>query len=56
MNSQLHSQLNEDYRVDYQVNLHPPQDVSPRLSPAIEEYIRNTLETASSILGVVHPL
>ncbi|KAJ3869013.1 PLC-like phosphodiesterase [Lentinula novae-zelandiae] len=52
MNSQLHSQLNEHYRVDYQVNLHPPQDVSPRLSPAIEEYIQNTLETANELLSI----
>ncbi|KAJ4494862.1 PLC-like phosphodiesterase [Lentinula edodes] len=52
MDSQLHSQLNEHYRVDYQVNLHPPQDVSPRLSPAIEEYIQNTLETANELLSI----
>lgn len=45
---QLLSQLNELYRVDYMQNVHPENYESIRLSPAIEEYIQNTVDMASS--------
>ncbi|KAE9384987.1 PLC-like phosphodiesterase [Gymnopus androsaceus JB14] len=50
MDSQLHSQLNELYRVDYHHNVHPPKDKSLRLSPEIEEYIQSTLNTTKEEL------
>ncbi|KAJ4477257.1 PLC-like phosphodiesterase [Lentinula aciculospora] len=56
MDSELHAQLNEYYKVDYQHNLHPPQDESLRLSPAIDNYIQSTLDMAKLLnLPILSP-
>lgn len=45
MDAQLHAQLNDLYRVDFQHNVHPPKD--ERLGSAIEEYIQTRLDIVS---------
>ncbi|KAJ3795330.1 PLC-like phosphodiesterase [Lentinula aff. detonsa] len=51
MGSQLHAQLNEYYRVDYEHNVHPPQGESLPLGSAIEEYIQSNLNTTKEELS-----
>ncbi|KAJ3714187.1 PLC-like phosphodiesterase [Lentinula raphanica] len=55
MESDLHLQLNEYYQVDFRRNFVPPQDDDFRLSPAVEEYIQTSLNTAKlSKLPLLH--